>query len=169
MEYNTILALDQAYDKTGFSVYSIEDSEMQHYGLLRLTDIKGDNDKDEKAINVIEFIKRAITYYKIDLVVFEDTQSQKNLNTFKKLNWLQGAIKTYLFENNIPYSILSPSTWRSTLGIKGRGRVTQKKNAQIKVNKLYDIKVTEDEADAICIGLASCKLLHKDKLEINKE
>jgi hypothetical protein len=45
-----------------------------------------------------------------------------------------------------------PGTWRNYNQIKGRSRSDQKKNAQIKVKTLFDINVTNDEADAILIG-----------------
>jgi hypothetical protein len=38
------------------------------------------------------------------------------------------------------------------VGIKGRARVDQKRNAQLWVNNTYNIKATQDECDAICIG-----------------
>ena len=43
-------------------------------------------------------------------------------------------------------------TWRKGLGIVGRQRTEQKKNAQRWVKEHYGLKVNEDNADAICIG-----------------
>ena len=96
-----------------------------------------------------------------DLVVFEDIQLQKNKNTpneeemvltFKKLAALQGVLKNYCFESGVIYKIVSPSTWRAHSEIKGKQRTDKKKNAQLKVKKIYDISITQDEADAILIG-----------------
>ena len=50
-----------------------------------------------------------------------------------------------------------PSSWRASLGIKnGRGiKRTTLKQADIDfVKEKYNINVNDDEADAICIGLA---------------
>ena len=57
-----------------------------------------------------------------------------------------------LDELKLPYEVIASSSWKSTLGIKGRARAEQKKNAQIYVNVIYGIKATQDECDAICIG-----------------
>ena len=54
--------------------------------------------------------------------------------------------------------IIASSSWKSTLGIKGRARAEQKKNAQIYINTIYGIKATQDECDAICIGTHYTKL-----------
>ena len=43
-------------------------------------------------------------------------------------------------------------TWKSTLGIKGRTRPEQKRNAQQYVINTYGVTPTQDECDAICIG-----------------
>jgi len=69
------------------------------------------------------------------IVVFEDIQLQKfgdgeeAVLTFKKLAHLQGVLKNYCYENNIPYFIIPPGTWRTHNNIKGRTRTDQKKNA----------------------------------------
>ena len=97
-----------------------------------------------------------------NMVILEDIQLQtykKNPSeaaemvlTFKKLAHLQGVLKNYLYEKGLIYKIASPSTWKHYSEIKGNNRTDQKRNAQIKVKKLYDISVTQDEADAILIG-----------------
>lgn len=44
------------------------------------------------------------------------------------------------------------ATWRNFSSIKGKSRSDRKKNAQLKVQSLYDIKVGTDVAEAILIG-----------------
>lgn len=100
--------------------------------------------------------------WKPDKVIFEDIQLQTYKKseseaadmviTFKKLAHLQGVLKNYCYENGINYKVVVPSTWRHYSDIKGVKRTDQKKSAQLKVKKLYDISVTQDEADAILIG-----------------
>lgn len=51
------------------------------------------------------------------------------------------------------HSSVFSASWKSTLGIKGRTRPEQKKNAQQYVEKNYNIKTSQDAVDAICIGL----------------
>ena len=63
------------------------------------------------------------------------------------------------FSGSIPITELGPSHWRSVIkdkhGIKfGRSRAEQKQKAQEFVEQFFNKKVTEDEADAICLGYA---------------
>ena len=46
------------------------------------------------------------------------------------------------------------ATWKSKLKIRGKSRPEQKKNAQKYIKENYNMEPTEDECDAICIGLA---------------
>lgn len=85
-------------------------------------------------------------------IVFEDVQFQRNYGTFKQLSQLQGVIMAYLFKLNIGFQIIQPSAWKSFCGIKGRKRIEQKENTQLFVRNKYNIKASEDEADAIGIG-----------------
>ena len=114
-----------------------------------------------------------IKKYNPDVVLLEDIQLQKfqvNGNegdavlTFKKLAHLQGVLKNYLYENGIPYEVVSPSTWRSYSEIKGKTRSDKKRNAQLKVEKLFNVKCTQDEADAILIGRYGARNHQKNEI-----
>ena len=80
-------------------------------------------------------------------------QSQvNNVQTFKVLAEIFGVTQEYLAEHQYGYQIVSSNTWKSKLGIKGRTRPEQKKNAQLYVLEHFNKKVSQDESDAICIG-----------------
>lgn len=93
-----------------------------------------------------------------DMVVLEDIQLQKFGNgdeavlVFKKLAHLQGVLKNYLYEMNYDYKVVPSSTWRSLSQVKGKSRTEKKKSAQLIIKNLYDVSVTQDEADAILIA-----------------
>lgn len=55
-------------------------------------------------------------------------------------------------ELKIPYQVVSSQTWKSKLKIKGDKRAEQKRNCQAWVLETYNIKCTQDEADAIALG-----------------
>ena len=63
-------------------------------------------------------------------------------------------LETFLTDQKIPYEIMSSSTWKSVLSIKGKDRAEQKRNAQKWLVDTYAMKPTQDECDAICIGAA---------------
>lgn len=162
-----ILALDQASSKTGFSIYN-ENKKLLKYGVFDIHDIdekhNGSLFYQEKIENVKMFLDRIICEYTIDLVVIEDIQSQSNINTYKKLAWLQGVLIQYLYSNKIQFKILSPSEWRKILKIKGksRKRVDIKLATQEYVKTIFEIEASEDECDAICIGKAYTQLTTKE-------
>lgn len=146
-----ILAFDQAANTSGWSVF--DDLELVKFGKWTSTG----SHSTEKINQTKHWVANMIQTWKPDLVVFEDIQLQKfdggeAVVTFKKLAHLQGVLKNYCFENGIIYKIVSPSTWRAFNEIKGRERNDKKRNAQFKVKALYDVSVTQDEADAILIG-----------------
>lgn len=108
----------------------------------------------------LTFIKKQIAELieknQIDFVCLEDIQLQSsvgnNVSTFKTLAYVQAVIIEFLNEKGIPYEVISSSSWKSTLGIKGKDRPAQKRAAVEYVIGKYDIKPTQDEVDAICIG-----------------
>lgn len=63
-----------------------------------------------------------------------------------------GVVQETLQEIDIEYYIIPPMVWKSTIGIAGKGREREKPLAQKWVMENYNIKCTEDEADAVCIG-----------------
>lgn len=151
-----ILALDQASITSGYSIF--DDDKLITYGKWS----SNGKHSTERITQTKAWIACMIERWKPDLVIFEDIQLQKKFEntikeeegvlTYKKLAALQGVLKNYCFETGVIYKVVSPSTWRAYNEIKGKYRTDKKKNAQLKVKKLYDISVTQDEADAILIG-----------------
>ena len=93
-----------------------------------------------------------IEQYHPDLIAFEDIQLQQNVETFKVLAHVFGIVWELAEELNIKNESILASTWRKGLGIIGRTRSEQKKNAQRWVYNNFNLSVSEDAADAICIG-----------------
>lgn len=84
------------------------------------------------------------------------------MQTFKILAEVFGVIHELLEEMGVPYTTVLAGTWKSTLGIKGKNRQEQKKNAQLYVQNIYNLKATQDECDAICIGAHATKNIDFD-------
>lgn len=74
------------------------------------------------------------------------------MHTYKILAGVIGVIQELAAEQNIDIELIGSSTWRSALGIKGKKREVYKAEAQRYVLAQYNKNVSEDEADAICIG-----------------
>lgn len=158
-----LLSLDQSSRITGWSVFA--DGALKDYGKFNAENAGTAIGK--RLIYIQQQLKELIEKYQIDEVVFEDIQMQANMvnnvQTFKVLAQVQGAIITLLEKLHIPYSLILASTWKSKLGIKGRARAEQKRNAQNWVINEYAVKPTQDECDSICIG--NCYILEQDNNE----
>ena len=145
-----LLALDQASKCTGWAIF--EDSKLEKYGKISLDD----PNIDTRLVQLRQNIWALIESENIDEVIFEDIQQQNNVannvQTFKVLAEVYGVVSELLQEIQIPHSTVLASSWKSTLGIKGRIRAEQKKNAQLYVEQNYNIHVIQDIADAVCIG-----------------
>ena len=65
-----------------------------------------------------------------------------------------GVIIELLTELNIPYTSVLAGEWRKRLsiGTGGNTRKVQKQKAQNYIRNKYTLNVSEDEADALCIG-----------------
>ena len=145
-----LLALDQASKVTGWAIF--EDGELKSYGKISLDD----PNTDTRLVQLRQGIQTLVADYNIDEVIFEDIQQQNNVTnnvqTFKVLAEVYGVVSELLQEIQIPHSAVLAASWKSTLGIKGRTRAEQKKNAQLYVEQNYGIHVIQDIADAVCIG-----------------
>lgn len=144
-----ILALDQASQVSGYSVFNGNN-------LIASGTFSVSGDLPKRLIKIRDKVINLIKEYNPDKVILEDIQMEENqknnVKTFKALAQVIGVLSMYLTENKIKYDMVLASSWRSVLGIKGRTREVYKKNAQIYVKDNYNKDVSEDEADAICIG-----------------
>lgn len=152
-----LLALDQASRISGYAVF--DQDKLAAQGTFSFND----DDFGQRLVKIRTKIIELIDIYHIDEIVFEDIQLQQtsarqqivnNVSTFKALAEVLGVVQELSQELNIPYTIIYSQTWKSALNIKGKTRPEQKKNAQAYVLENYGLKVTQDCADAICIGCA---------------
>lgn len=141
-----VLALDDSTTVTGWAVFDNE--ELVGYSKIEMTQ----SSATERIAALRQWLLSMLVKWKPDTVAIEDIQKQENVQIFKVLAQLQGVMINTLFENKYSYDIVHVATWRSYCEIKGRTRAELKKNAQEKIKEWYDVSVTQDEADAICIG-----------------
>lgn len=149
-----LLALDQASRTTGYAVF--DEQNLIASGTFTLTS----DDIGKRLVTYRKKIEQLINEYDIETVAFEDIQMQNQINnvqTFKILAEIFGVTQEYLAEQDYSYKIVSSNTWKSKLDIKGKKREEQKKNAQQYVLEHYGKKVSQDEADSICIGTSIIK------------
>jgi Holliday junction resolvasome RuvABC endonuclease subunit len=134
---------------TGFAVF--DNKELIKYGVFDLSDM---TESVEKINTMKVMLHKLIETYNPDKILLEDIQLQhNNVKVFKVLSELRGVLVDYLFENEIPYEIIMPTTWKSRIGINTRlKRDVQKRLTQEFVKNKFGIEVSEDIADSISIG-----------------
>lgn len=145
---NRILALDQASHITGYAIF--DDKELISYGAY----VAEADTEMERLHNVNMWLTSQIQNWQPDVVGIEGIQYQQRagVTTFQTLARLQGILMENCYQQNIPFKICHTAKWRAHCDIKGSTRADKKRSAQIAVKKWYDVSVSEDEADAICIG-----------------
>lgn len=145
-----LLALDQSSRITGWAVF--DGDKLIAHGKISVDD----PDIGERLYKIKTEVMELIDKYEITEIVFEDIQLQtnvvQNVRTFKVLAEVFGVLYETFTELEIPNEAVLAASWKSTLGIRGADRATQKRNAAEYVANTYNIKATQDECDAICIG-----------------
>lgn len=157
-----LLALDQASRVTGVAIF--DDDKLIKYGTF---EIKSNQELGKRLTQFLENLDKLYAAYHFDAVAYEDIQLQMgNVETYKKLAYIQAMILFWCekYEKNL--YCLSPSHWRKILKDKygmswGRKRAEQKQTAIDFIQEHYEKEVDSDTADAICIGCAV-------NIEINK-
>lgn len=146
-----ILALDQASKVSGWAIF--DDGILKTYGKI---DLSKETDLGNRLHNLRQQVKELIEIHDIDKVYLEDiymdNQRVNNVVTFKALAEVFGVLYELCVDLNKPVDAVLAGSWKATHGIKGKTRPEQKRNAQQWVMDTFNIKPTQDECDAICIG-----------------
>lgn len=168
------LALDQATHTSGWAVF--DNTDLIKYGKYNT---ENHSDIDLRINDLKHYLINMIEFWKPDLVVLEDIQLQQfgpkssnnvqGVTTYKGLAKLQGVLINLLIDYEIEYQIAHTGTWREACGIKGKSRSDRKKSAQLIVQDIYGVNPTQDEADAICIGIYATQKKEKNASMISWE
>ena len=160
-----VLGLDQALGVSGWAVFK--------NGQLIAADsftIPKNKTMDLRLMALQKEITELYHEYEFEKVYFEDIQLQAgNALTYKHLAYAQAAIILWCGHMNMDWSMSAPSHWRKVLGGGfGRKRAEQKRYAIQLVQKWYNIEVSSDIADAICIGRAAIQESREKKVAFDE-
>ena len=156
-----LMSIDQS---TKISAYAIwDDKELYDYGHVN-SDIE-ENLPIERMKVMVGLLKDVVSKYNPDFIVIENVQFQRNYNTFQQLSQLQGVLFKLFFDMDIGFIIIEPTAWKTFCGIKGKKRIEQKANTIEMMSKKFGKEFTEDEADAVGIGLWAINKI-KEKINI---
>lgn len=150
-----ILAFDQATTKTGYAL--LEEGKVT-CGLINLGVKEFKKlDADIKGRLTVKKISELIGEFQPDIVIIEDVALQKNAKVLIQLSRIQGGIIGYCDSIGMPIAVMKPSQWRKIcLLTQGAGvkRSELKTEAKKFVESFFNLKVSSDEADAVCIAWA---------------
>ncbi len=145
-----ILAIDQSSRVNGYAVF--DNKELVAYGKYESTK----NSALERMVDLGDWLYSLLRKYNPDQVGFEDTQYNPHTGmgheVFRLLSQVMGSMMYIVASEGIPVETVKVPTWRGHCKIKGSVRSQQKKSAQQRVKSWYDISVSDDESDAICLG-----------------
>jgi len=149
-----ILSFDQSSRTTAYAVF--DNKKLITFGHFS---IPANKTIGKRLESFLKHFNELIEKYHPEEIYFEGIQYQNNAETYKKLAMIQGIIYYWCTSINIPHTELTPSHWRSIIrdkyGIKfGRSRAEQKSQAKKFIEDEFKLSPTEDECDAICLGLA---------------
>lgn len=164
------LALDQASKVTGYAIY--DDTKLVKYGTFSTSAA----DDVERFAAIKSWLLSMFSSWHFDFIGIEGIQYQEGsegnkmgVTVFQTLARLQGVIMLVCHEAKIPFEICPTNTWRHACGVKGKSRTDRKRSMQLLVQQWYDVKVSEDEADAIGIGHYLVQYIQKNTSVTNWE
>lgn len=151
-----VLSFDQSSKISSFALW--DDGKYIECGSIDLHKIK---DTDERIRMMSIELFKVIKKYSPDVVIIEEVAQQSNVQALKVLARMQGCIIGFCAAHKIETHIIEPSRWRATLHFKlgpGVKRQELKQQAIDYVKENYNLEVSEDECEAICIGEAAHKI-----------
>ena len=154
--------MDQSTRVSGYCLF--EDGEYVESGVIDMS--KSNLDTPERSFEMAKALWEVIEKYNPEHLIIEDTQQQNNVKTVIILARLQGMIIGYAEAHDIKVHILLPSAWRKVLNYVQGPKV---KRAELKqqstdyVKKHFGVNLSEDENEAICVGVAAHILLNFNK------
>ena len=163
----SMFSIDSSTKKTGISIWrngKYEKTFLVNYD-------EKDRDKNDpikilcKTMNtryplMCKDIFQLLNQYKPSIIYIEDEVVSRNMDTCRFLFRLQGSIEGWSMMNDCEFNTVRPTAWRKACDfMQGRGHAREdlKKQAIAYVKKLFNITVSDDEADSICIGIYALK------------
>ena len=156
-----ILALDQAR-RGGWSIFDAQSKALLSHGTFSFP---AKFEFSKAVYEITRIAAELIENNGIGMVFIEDTQFQKNANSFKKLAQLQGALINLCEGLGVPCACVPPVRWQAFCGARGRSarEVKSGEAAQVrKATKLLSVQFVKQRfcidtdndnlADAVCIG-----------------
>ena len=164
------MGIDPSTTSTGWSIF--DDKELKAYGLIK----PDGKDWRERIVNQAPKLIEIINKYHPEKIYMEDVPLKaQNPHVLVQLGAVQGFFYGVTASFDIPIEFLTPSQWRSPMGLfdgtrEGTKRAEMKRKSVEKANELFglnlvwksacSIKNDDDIADAILVAYSQIKVKH---------
>lgn len=148
-----VLAIDPSISKTGWAV--VEDGQVITYGTIKTT---AKQENLDRIIYIVRELKAIFVSKQCECAVIEKLLvfRENSAKTIEVLMGLYYHINLEFWKRKWLVVEIAPSTWKKHCRIEGKKRAEQKVNSIEHVKNCYGLDVTDDEADAICLGEYGC-------------
>lgn len=150
MNNTTMITIDSSTKKTGIAVF-VNGIYIEHHLIDHSKNLKMENRYPLMCIDLYNILET----YKPEIIYIEDEVVSRNMNTCRFLFRLQGMIEGWCILNGAEFNTVRPTVWRSSLNFN-QGRKFNRTDLKIQsikfIKGVLNLNVTDDEADAICIG-----------------
>ncbi len=151
-----LITIDGSTKKTGIACF--RDGKYENHYLL---DYSKDKNMENRFEEMTKGIWKILDNYNPNIIYIEETYMANNPKTMRILTRLQGVVYAWAINNDCEFNTITPVCWREQLsffqGSKVKREELKRQSVEYIKNK-YDIIVTDDEADAICIADAVLKI-----------
>lgn len=155
----TLIGIDSSTTKTGMSIFR-----EGRFISVKLIDLRKMKNAEERIDEMIRRILWNLELIDPDVVYQEYSWVKRNPKTAIQLTLIIGAVRGWCVNNGVQFRTVMPAEWRKLTSQNGGERDDLKQQTKDFVKEKFNIETkTDDEADAICIGLAGC--LMEDKNE----
>jgi Holliday junction resolvasome RuvABC endonuclease subunit len=146
-----MISIDASTNKTGLAIY-----DNGIYKEVDLIDCSEDSKMDSRFQEMAKRVYRYLEEKKPYILYMEETVVKRNASTQRFLTRLQGVIYAYCINNDCEFNTIRPTEWRMLVGMEQgkKNREELKAEAVAMVLDKFGIAVSDDEAEAILIGLA---------------
>ena len=153
-----VVSMDQSTRCSGYAVF--ENGQYVESGVIDMN--KSKLETDARSFEMAKALWKVIKKYQPEHLVLEDVQNQANTKTMIVLARLAGMIIGYAEAHHVKVHILQPSKWRAALKYAQGSKVKRgelKKQSLEYVKENLGLSLPEDQAEAICQGIAAHKIL----------
>ena len=161
MKKYRIISIDSSTKKSAYAVF---DNEKYVRSKLLMCNAKN---MDERFKRMSLSLLDVLYNQKPDVVYIEDTVIPRNAQTQRFLTRLQGVVYAYCVMNGCEFHTIRPTVWRKLVGImQGKKKRDELKQDAIDlVLDKFGMKVNDDEAEAVLIGIAAKEELRQQRKE----